>query len=515
MGQGQLLTARSAALTLAVFSAFAPAGGIRAQGPLYRERWTDLHLELLRERVLRESAGRDRETLTKVADLLAAPDGGIPFAPAAKALALLRGVDCDAAFLLRAVTSAFVLPEVVDPDIADDGPAADCRALNLTLYLPYTVPVPGKVAFDVEVVDGSGARVFATVVEQPDDVGDLRMGRSTAKVPGDKLADGRYRARVRVLLDGAPPRAADPTLEHAFAVLRGYQRRAEAARRACEAAEGKAKSLERAVLHGLLLEVGRAYNGEAFDGESSAVADLERLEGALRSNADGKAPWAGLRGDVPLALPTGGEAVLGAVVRMPADAAPRPLVVMVGGAPAYDTSARRPGEPAYRTARWVARRLGDLGLSPQCQVAWLQSPAAELRFQDALPQALTALRTLLPNDGRVVLVLEYEAAMASTFAPDVLRSAVGAVLVGAGVFSRPMLEKLDSMRLLGVPMTGHPSGAGVRLAAEIAAGKHGAVDWHGRYELVPDAPRPWTFGAAAAQPEIAAFVRDVLQLPAK
>src|SRR5262249_36256782 len=147
---------------------------------------------------------------------------------------------------------------------------------------------------------------------------------------------------------------------------------------------------------------------------------------------DGKAPWAELRGDVPLALPTGGDAVFGAVVRMPADTAPRPLVVLVGGAPAYDTSARRPVEPAYRTARWVRRRLGDLGLSPQCQVAWLQSPAAELRFQDALPQALTALRTLLPNDGRAVLVLEYEAAMASTFAPDVLRSVSGAVLVGAG-----------------------------------------------------------------------------------
>jgi hypothetical protein len=510
MGQGQLLTTRSAALTIAAVLSLVSSAAIRAQGPLYRERWTDLHLELLRERVLRESAGRDRETLTKVADLLAAPDGGVPFAPAAKALALLRGVDCDAAFLLRATTSAFVLPEVVDPDIADDGPAADCRALNLTLYLPYTVPMPGKVAFDVEVVDGSGARAFAATVGQSTELEDMRMGRATAKAPGELFADGRYRARARVLLDGAPPRASDPTLEHGFAVLRGYQRRAEGARRACEAAESKARPLERAVLRGLLLEVGRAYNGEAFDGESKAVADLERLEQALRSSADGKAPWAQLRGDVPLALPTGGDAVLGAVVRMPADETPRPLVVFVGGAPAYDTSAHRPGEPAYRTARWVARRLGDFGLSPQCQVAWLQSPAAELRFQDALPQALTALRTLLPNDGRVVLVLEYEAAMAATFAPDVLRSAAGAVLVGAGAFSRAMLEKLGSVRLLGVPMTGHPSGAGVRLSAEIAAGKHGAVDWKGRYELVPDAPRPWTFGAAAARPEIAAFVRDML-----
>ena len=76
----QLLAAGLGALTLAV-------SPLLAQGPFYRERWADLHLELLRERVVRECAGRDDGTVANVARMLVNVDDSIPFRPAAHALA--------------------------------------------------------------------------------------------------------------------------------------------------------------------------------------------------------------------------------------------------------------------------------------------------------------------------------------------------------------------------------------------------------------------------------------------
>ena len=140
MGQSQLLALGAALILGAVLS---------AQGPLYRERWSDLHLELLRERVQQESSGRSAGDLTKVAELLSAPDEGVPFRPAARALAFLRGVECDGAFLLRSMVTAFVLPEVVDPALAAEEGVQDCRSLNLSLSLPYSLPLPGKVTFEI------------------------------------------------------------------------------------------------------------------------------------------------------------------------------------------------------------------------------------------------------------------------------------------------------------------------------------------------------------------------------
>jgi hypothetical protein len=61
-----------------------------------------------------------------------------------------------------------------------------------------------------------------------------------------------------------------------------------------------------------------------------------------------------------------------------------------------------------------------------------------------------------------------------------------------------------------VPLTAHPSGAGLQFSADTAAGRHGAIDWSARFELCKPRPRPWTFGAAAARDEIGAFVRAAL-----
>ena len=73
-----------------------------AQGPVYRERWGFLHLENRRAEVFDELRGRSAEDVAKVSALLADTTNGIPFIPVAKALAFLRGVPADDAFVMRA-----------------------------------------------------------------------------------------------------------------------------------------------------------------------------------------------------------------------------------------------------------------------------------------------------------------------------------------------------------------------------------------------------------------------------
>lgn len=495
MGQSQLLTAGIAALTLVVAA--------RAQGPIYRERWNDLHLQLLRERVQHESRGRDLATLTAAAELLAAVDTAAPFRPAARALAHLRGVEADAAFVLRASLGAFVLPEVVDPAAERE----DCRSLHVSVQLPYSTELPGVIGFEVEVFDAAGARVHRAVFGDGAAVEDLRMAYTTTAVPGEALGDGRYRLRLRTTIDGKPPRAQDPVLEHGFSVLRGYGARAAEVLGDGRVATAALAPLPRSVLTGMLSEVERAFRGEAFDGVSDAVADLERAERAIASVGAGKPPQTGCVGIVPLALPTGGEAVLGAVVAFPADTTARPLVVVAGAAPAFDVKGHRPAAPEARSARWLQRRVADLGLGAAAHVAWLQSPGLGLDYAKALPSVLEALRELLPTDGRIVLVAELEAAVAVCYAPAVLRRLSGLVLVGAGALPQSTLRGLGELPILGVPLSGHDSGKGLSFTAAVARGEQGAVDWQCRFELVADGPRPWTFGAAAAAAEIAAFVR--------
>ncbi|MEC7584458.1 MAG: hypothetical protein VYE77_09080 [Planctomycetota bacterium] len=486
------------------------ANAALAQGPLYRERWGDLHLELLREQVQQECEGRDPEVVQQVADLLVASQGELPVQAAAQALAVLRGVAPDEAFLFRAALACFLLPEIADPD----GRQEVCHDVHVSLFLPVNLPIPGELQFEVKALDAEGATVWQGQILEDLELADLRMGRPSATIPCADLADGTYRVRVEATFDGQGPRPEDHVLEHVFHVLRGYQSRVEAAQARCAELLEELPFDDYVLLHGLLLECNRAYAGEAFDGSSDAIADLQRLEKAI-DNIEAERPMLqGMSGLVPLALPAGGKDMLQVVVRLPAKReadARRNLVAVVGGAPAYDVRSRRPSAPTYRTARWIARRVGDLGLGDEYGLAWIQSVGAGISLAKALPTALARLRKVLDCNGSTVLVLEREAAIAMSYSGSVLgEESVGVVLVGGGVFSSRSLPDLGALRLLGVPLTGHPSSRGLELAAAVAAGRHGDVDWAGSFELLPEAPRPWTFGAYGAREEIAAFVRACL-----
>jgi len=496
----QLLAAGLGALTLAV-------SPLLAQGPFYRERWADLHLELLRERVVRECAGRDDGTVANVARMLVNVDDSIPFRPAAHALAELRGVRCDDAFLLRCTVGAYVLPEIVDPDASKE----ECRSLHVTVLLPYVVPLPQDVRFDLEVFDKAGERRFAMDFGAGRQIEDLRMGHVHVEAPAKDLADGTYVARVSVLVDGKRPSSTDYVVEHAFHVLRGYQPRAEAVQSKILAVEAGLPMSDRALLRGLMLEVNRAYAGEAFDGASDAVADLERAERALANLAAEKPLLDGLETLLPAALPTGGDKVLPAVLHWPVrkETDPkRPLVCVLAGAPALNTSGRRPSAPDARSARWLHRRVGDFGIGEEWPVVWIESQKPSLPYAKCLPTALEAVHERLPTDGTTIFVAELEAAVALCFVDPLLDSARGVVLCGAGAMSRQQLARHAKLPILGIPLTGNVSSQSLQFSALWAKEMRESGAESG-FRLAPDRTRPWIAGLASARGEIAQFVRAV------
>ena len=499
MGQSQLLAARLAALTVVAVQ-------LLAQGPLYRERWADLHLLLLRERVLVECGGRDDETVKKVASLLVEGNDSIPFRPASKALAHLRGVACDEAFLVRSTIGAFVLPEVVDPE----GQQPACHSLNVTVLLPYLLPMPGGARFNVQVFDGAGERCFDEDFGAGASIEDLCLGQVRATVPCGEFADGTYRVRLTTIFDGKGPREHDFVVEHRFFVQRGYQRRAESVQQRFPAVAAALAPLPYALLRGLVQEMNRAYAGEAFDGSSDAVADLQRAEAAVSNVAADKFVIAGFTDLLPAALPAGRGEVLPAVLRWPdGDQQPkdrRPLVVVLSAMPAFDPDGRRPSWPEVRSGRWAHRRVGDFGLGTQFPFAWLQSPGGTVEYSKSLPIAIAALHELLPTDGTTILVAELEAAVAICYAPDVLKLARGLVLVGAGAMTQKQLEAMADVPMLGIPLTGHASAGGLAFTAEVAEQIRRAGGKSG-YQLATPRPRPWIGGAQCARGEIAQFDR--------
>jgi hypothetical protein len=503
MGQSQLLAAGIAALTAAAC--------LCAQGPLYRERWADLHLELLRERVVRECQGREQDVVLQEAELLAQAGGSNPFRPAAEALASLRGVACDEAFWARAMLGSYVLPEVVDPQASNEG----CRSLHVTALLPYALPWNGPRSFRIEVADATGARRFAQEFGADVPLPDLLMGEASVAIPCAEWEDGAYRLRLSLSIDGQGPRARDPVVEHGFFVLRGYQQRSEAAKAAAEAALPRLEAVEQALLRGMLGHVQRAYTGEAFDGASDAVGDLLRAERALQNLDEDKPLLAGLDTVLPAALPGEGADLIEAVLRWPATAASeperRPLLLFLAGAPAYDTRGRRPSAPAARSGRWLARRLGA-DLLPEWPAAFVQSPTPHVPFGRGLPAAIAALHAVLPTDGRTIVVAELDAALGLCYQPKLLALADAVALVGAGAMAQNALEALGSKPILGVSLSGHPSGAGLSLLAQFAERLQAQGKASG-YRLAPERPRPWVAGAFAAQAEIEQFVRECSKRP--
>jgi len=420
-----------------MLGAIAPAL-LPAQGPVYRERWGYLHLESRRLEVLRELGGRDAAARERVAGLLAAPDQGLPFAPVAHALALLRGVDADAAFVLRATLGTFVLPEVCDPD----GQNEQCRTTNVSVFAPFGLPFPGPLAFEIVVLDAARQEVWRHEITDETDEHSVGMGRPVARVPCGELPDGAYTMTMRVRIDGAGPRAQDPLCSWRFHVLRGYQARADAALRAASSALPSLGPAERAIVEGAAGQVARAFYGEPWAGQSEGAGDLARLERVLQNLDEQRPVAAGTPGDVPLALPTAEGPPFQAVLRAAVGDGPRPLVVVAAGSPAYDPGVRRPVAPESRDPAWLAVELAGFARDRDWHLLCLESPGVGRDWLRCLRETLAALPALLPGRvDQVLLVAEREAAAITALRLGELRERLaGVVLVGAGAMPGAMLE---------------------------------------------------------------------------
>jgi len=508
MGQGHVLAA--AALIAAELLGGAFASCALAQGPVYRERWAWLHLERRRAELLEEIRTRAPADREQVARILAEPTVGSPFLPVARALANARGTTADDSFVLRAAVSVYVLPEVADPDAAKEV----CRGTNLSVFLPFSMPAPGELAFDVEVQDEKGTKVWATRIDRNTAMEDLRKAQAVAVVPAGELADGTYRVHVRTLIDGLEARAADPALSWRFHVLRGYQARCEGAVRDARALAEKLDQPERALLSGLEAPVLRAYYGEAFDVESNAVVELQRLELAVRNLAEHKPVLAGMSGEVLTALPSLGKDPLPCVLRLPAGEEPRPLVVFAAGSPAYDLTAYRPTAPATRGPAWTAHELRQFARQRDWNIAFLDSSGGGRNYMPDVCSGITTLRALLHSGGPVVLVCDREAATVASFHVDSLRKLVsGLVLVGGGALQAKTLDRPGPLAVRLAPLHGYPGTEGLQRSLDYVARQRAEQKWNGDVERLAAHEPPWTMGLPLLAEDIERFAAHVFKRP--
>lgn len=506
MGQANLL---AVATTLGL--ALGTAGAVGAQGPVYRERWGYLHLEHRRAELWTELRAASAEARSKIPGLLLQPDQGVPFAPVAAGLAHLRGRSADAAWLVRAAMGTYVLPEVCDPDARNE----TCRSVHVSVFLPFSVPLPGTLSFDVCVRDQQGDERWRGRITESTSLDDLRMARPHVAVPGKDLPDGAYVLEVRTRIGDAEPAAEDPRLAWTFHVLRGYQLRAETAMGGVVKAQPGLAAVPRALLGGLADQVGRAYHGEAFAVRSDAVLDLQRLERALQNLAADRSLLDGLDGDLAIGLPAGDAPPLQVVVRRAAvevTAPPRPVVVFLAGTPTYDLSMRRPAAPATRDPAWLADAMQGFAAARRWHQLFVESPGGGRDYLVALEAMLTHLPEVLPaGAGPVIVVAEREAAsVLGLHLPRFVERLRGVVLVGGGVFPRTHLAKLGSLPLRFGEVAGLPTGDAMRGLVAFAAGEarsSGEVD---PLAMLVGEPAPWIAAVPHWAPAIEAFCAECL-----
>lgn len=506
MGQTHLL-AVAATLGLALIA----AGEVAAQGPVYRERWGYLHLEHRRAELWQELRSASAEARTAVVGLLLQPDQGVPFAPVARALAHLRGRPADAAWLVRAAMGSYVLPEVCDPDARNEV----CRDVQVSVFLPFSLPLPGALSFDVRVRDQKGEERWRGRITEGTSLDDLRMARAHVAVPGRDLPDGTYTLEVRTRIADAEPVPTDPQLAWTFHVLRGYQQRAEQAMGEVVKVQPGLAALPKAMLGGLADQVGRAYHGEAFAVRSDAVVELRRLERALQNLAAEKPLLDGLDGDRALGLPAGDAPPLQVVVRaapVEPEASSRPVVVFLSGTPTYDLTMRRPAAPATRDPAWLADAMRGFAAAQRWHQVFVESPGGGRDYLASIEALLTHLPTVLPGGaGPLLVVAEREAAsVLGLHLPRFADRLRGVALIGGGLFPRTQLPKLGGLPVRFGAVGGMPSGDAMASLVAFVASEAGAKGEPGSLAMLPGEPAPWIAAVPHFAPVLEAFFLECL-----
>jgi hypothetical protein len=489
---------RGAGSLLAWFGLALAPPWLPAQGPVYRDHWAFLHLEQRRAEVLAGLPSLSAEARAAVAQAMAGPDQGVPFGQVASALAMVRGAECDPQYLMRVSLGAFVLPEVADPEATKE----ECRSTNVSLFLGAGTTLPAACAFTIQLRAADGKLVFEQAITEGTALDDLRRAKPAVRIPSAELPDGRYEVEVRTRFDEKAPPDHAPRLRWSCHVLRGYQARAEAAMAAAQQALPGLSGGARALVAAALAAVVRAYAGEAWVVTSNAVDDLVQLEGALRAVA-AKQPLRVEPGHTWLTFTPADGRPLQVVVRKAPGEGPAPLLLVVGGTPSYDTTARRPLAPLTRHPGWLAAELAAFAASRPWHVAFVESPGGGRDFVPALRHGLGELRALLAIDG-VGLVAEREAAVVVGLRLHELAGELrGAVLCGAAALPMTRLGELASLPIRFLRLAGYPGSETMQQSLErlrsspAAAGAD--IGWLVTEEL------PWPFGLPLAAPAMEAW----------
>lgn len=478
---------------------FACAAAAPAQGPLYRENWAHSHLQWRREQLLAKLDAAPAAARAKVLQLLDEPDQGLPFRNVARALALLADREFDDTWLFRAMVCGFVLPEVVDPGSSRE----DCRALNVSVFLPARVQPSGAALFRLVVRDTSGKVVHGAGDALPCSLDDLRLAQCLLSVPCADLPDGEYSVELVTEVAGVAQEEGDPRLVHRFAVLRGYQQRAEAATAAAARIAAEARGIAGSSLLAVAAEVNRAYSGEAPNGDAAGREDLLLLERMLERQAKGEDPLGGEPGDQLVGLPNETKRPLPAVLRRPATGKVNRLVVVAAGSPFYQADGPRPGAPSSTSPRWTARACRSF--EPEATaVLFVESPGAMPQWGEALRMGIEAVQQSLGVEpSRTTLVVERDAAVAVCFGFAALLPRIHSLqLVNGGVLSRNALESLSGRELV-VHVPRGLLGRGLVHTRDVAGGMQGPIQLGGSFVSVPMDEHPWQFALPIALGHVA------------
>lgn len=473
------------------------AGLVSAQ-PLLRERRTHARVLELRHQLLCELEGASADLLAGVAADLLSDAEGSAFLPLARALARVRSVKADAAFVFRHGVQVFAMPEIIDGD--------RYKEAAVTVHLPFRPEPVGRLTFRVVVRDGGGKTVWDSAIEERTSMDDLLRFTCGTKIPIKDLPDGRYAVDVETLIEGVSPRPADPRSSTCFHVQRDLAERVNRLAEGYKALESSEKSgpHQVAMLVGMLARIQRVIEGEPSSGKSLGGKDLDDALRLLENIEKGLPPLAGLRGWVTIGVVVGEDEPAMVRLRLPvAGEAPRPLVLFVPGSPAYSPTWWRPTSPRSVAPGWLADELDIVGFDSDARwhLAVMESPGRYQGNARVVRGVIDGLRKMLPV-GEVVLVGEREGALAAVqTVVETTDLAVGVVLIAGGSLGPADADTLaGQVRMLCIPATGYPGNHNLRRLADLL--EKGV-------EMLDAGGRPWPMALGISAREIEGFVTEL------
>lgn len=469
-----------------------------------KERMTFSWVMQLRHQLWQECRSASPELLEQVAADLTSDSAGNPLLPLARALARVRGVEPDAAFLYRACVQCIATPEVIDLD--------RFKQVTLTMHTPYRPPAGTAAGFAWRVEGGPESRALGGRSTPKNGAVDLLRYRTTVDAELSGWPAGAYRASVETEVEtgegGAEQRSTDPVATAEFEVVPGFPQRVLGLQQVVDDIRGRMDAATMLVVNAALARVQRAYIGEPRRGRTPASEDLREAEAIVRNVAEGRPALDGREGWVTIGVPSGEDEAVMVSVRLPASETetPRPLLLFVPGAPAWDHRWSRPTSPKSTSPHWLRDVLQDHGLDPEHRwlVAVMESPGRVRMPENAVAAVVSWLRERFEASAETVLVGEREGAAAVTRALSRDAGlATGIALVCGGSLDAAAASRLSEAHVLASPGRDHPGNVNLERAVRLL-GEAGA-----KVRVTPAKTCPWQIAVPLLLPELEQWLQVV------